>query len=137
MWFTAILNVLGLVAKPVTDYFAHKMEITKIERQGEIEIKKATIDATIKKGELDSQWEVEAIRNNGWKDEWLTIVLSVPLVGCFIPGFSKYITEGFAILQTTPGWYQAAVGLMIAATFGIKKYAEYMMHKNGADKEDA
>jgi hypothetical protein len=64
-----------------------------------------------------------------WKDEYWTIILSIPMVGCFIPKVAPYILEGFKVLQQTPDWYKAAVGLAIGAAFGYRKFADWNMKK--------
>lgn len=64
-----------------------------------------------------------------WKDEYWTIILSIPMIGCFIPKVAPYILEGFKVLEQTPDWYKAAVGLAIAAAFGYRKFADWQMKK--------
>jgi hypothetical protein len=80
-------------------------------------------------GELD--WNKSMARGSmtSWKDEYWTIILSIPLIGCFIPKVAPHILKGFEVLQTTPNWYKAAVGLAIAASFGYRKFADWNMRR--------
>jgi hypothetical protein len=64
-----------------------------------------------------------------WKDEWFTIILSIPLVGAFIPGMDVYILEGFEVLAKCPDWYKGAVGVAIGAAFGMRQYANWTMSR--------
>jgi len=65
------------------------------------------------------------------KDEWFTILLSIPMVLCFIPDMAKYVEAGFKALAGTPGWYQWAFGLAVGSSFGYKKIADFMALKKG------
>jgi hypothetical protein len=67
---------------------------------------------------------------SSWKDEFWTIILAIPMVGCFIPKLAPHIMKGFEVLQTTPDWYKAAVGLAIGAAFGYRKFADWNMRKH-------
>ncbi|CAH9015813.1 putative Protein of unknown function (DUF3154) [Vibrio phage 275E43-1] len=64
-----------------------------------------------------------------WKDEYLTIVLSIPLIMCFIPEMNEYVESGFKALEGTPEWYQYLVGVVVAASFGIKKVTDVIGQK--------
>jgi len=75
-------------------------------------------------------WNINAQNNSGWKDEWFTIILSIPMVMCFVPGLADYVQAGFAALETTPMWYQSAVGIAISSSFGYQLYARHMMNRN-------
>lgn len=126
MWQTILGGLFGPVINAVSSYVQHKQEITKIEREGEIKRLQSAIDNEAKWDELQAQGS-----GSSWKDEYLTIILSIPLIGCFVPGGKDYILGGFGVLEQTPVWYQAAIGVMIAAAFGVKSFAKYMESKNG------
>jgi len=117
-----ISTMFGPLINLVGGYITHKLEITKIEREGEIKRAQAVVDN-------EATWDKTAIENAGWKDEYLTIVLSIPLIAGFIPGLEVYVLRGFSVLEQTPTWYQAAIGVMIAAAFGIKSFSKYMEKK--------
>jgi len=74
-------------------------------------------------------WNIKSIENSGWKDEYLTIILSLPLILVFIPWLTPYIMDGFAALETTPVWYRSGISLMIASAFGYQKYTQNKMMK--------
>ncbi len=64
-----------------------------------------------------------------WKDEWLTIMVSIPLMGAFIPSATPYITAGFEALDHMPGWYKTAVGVVFSASFGVRSVIGLMREK--------
>lgn len=55
-----------------------------------------------------------------WKDEWLTILVSIPLILAFIPPAIPYVKAGFAALEQMPEWYRYLVSIVFAASFGVK-----------------
>lgn len=111
---------LDLAAK----YFTRRMEIKAEDRQQERELQKAIHERQvnlIREGlAADATWELEQIKNSGWKDEWVLLLLSIPLIGCFIPKVQAYILQGFAVLDKTPDWYMWLVMMIFAATYGIR-----------------
>ena len=70
----SITTILGSLGGLATSYIDGKAAVQKAEAQ--IRMKEAT-------GEID--WELCTIRatQSSWKDEWLTILFSLPLILCF------------------------------------------------------
>lgn len=68
----------------------------------------------------DADWERLAAQNSGWKDEYWTVALSVPLVLCFFPAAADDVLAGFRVLELTPEWYRYLVGVAVAAAFGVR-----------------
>ena len=66
---------------------------------------------------------------SSWKDEFWTIVLAIPAVLVFLPSMSAHIAQGFAVLETMPDWYKAALGVAISAAFGVSKFQQVMNGK--------
>lgn len=81
------------------------------------------------KGEID--WDVEAIKGSkeSWKDEYLTILFSIPLLLCFLPFTVEYVERGFAALALTPDWYKYTLGVIVSASFGIKGASKFIGKK--------
>lgn len=118
--------IIGGVVKPVADVFIRREERKAMERQLEsqeiIAIHERKIEL-IKAGlAADATWELEQIKNSGWKDEWVLIVLSIPLVMCFIPWLAPFVLAGFEVLDKTPNWYQWLIGVIFTAIYGIRLY---------------
>ena len=63
-------------------------KVAKAQAEAVIMQKKAT-------GEID--WDLEAIKgaSSSWKDEWLVILFSVPLILAFIPGMEGVVQLSF------------------------------------------
>lgn len=106
----------NLLAGLVTTYLSNRAEKSKAKH--ERELKQIT-------GE--QEWDVAQANNagNSWKDEWFTIVLSVPMIGAFIPSVVPYIEEGFRVLDSMPDYYKGFLGAAVAASFGIKALSNW------------
>jgi len=89
------------------------LELEKLRHSKQIEL--------IQNGqELDNAWELEQIKNSGWKDEFVLLLLSIPLIMSFIPNMQPYVVEGFDALSGTPDWYQWLILSVFAAIYGIR-----------------
>ena len=69
---------------------------------------------------------------SSWKDEWLTLLFSIPLVLSFCGEWGRAIVaDGFTALAGMPQWYQIALelllvqallhGLQVSFLIGMKK----------------
>jgi hypothetical protein len=123
MWSSIVGALLGKVAPKVADYYIKKQELKQeIELEvlrGKAEYEKAKSQRASESEGRDHEWEIESIRNSGWKDELVIIVLTIPLVLVFTP-FAPTVLEGFDVLATTPDWYRWLILMIYAATFGIR-----------------
>jgi hypothetical protein len=123
-WMKALLGK-GVV-EPIATYYTRKQELkqAKFEAQLKFEQAKGERAASLVQQGLaaDATWELESIRAHaaGWKDEFVLIVLSAPLIMCFIPGLAPYVKAGFDALAVTPWWYPTAVLSVFLATYGIR-----------------
>ena len=122
-----IKPLLGVASDAISGYVDTRkakaqQKLVKIE--AETEIVKQQI-----KGEID--WDVEAIKGSkeSWKDEYLTILFSIPLLLCFLPFTVEYVERGFAALAMTPDWYKYTLGLIVSASFGIKGATQFFGKK--------
>ncbi|MDA7494758.1 hypothetical protein OAT17_00820 [Flavobacteriaceae bacterium] len=90
-----------------------KQKLVKIEAETSLMEKKIS-------GEID--WDKAAIdgAKDSWKDEYLTILFSIPLLLCFLPFTVEYVERGFEALSMTPDWYRYTLGIIVSASFGIK-----------------
>lgn len=130
-----IFGAIKMVATPITQVVTGWQKRKTVKLEGDLAVAKAVTDARCKKistGQAaDIAWEKTSLDQSGWKDEYWTLVLSIPLVMCFIPGLVKYVKDGFEVLQTTPEWYRYAIGIAISSAFGVRQFASLMKLKKG------
>jgi len=124
-----LANILGKVVgagtgEAVIGFFAKRAELKQqlvlAKLEGEIAIEKARAEYRVKDLEYDNAWELEQIKNSGFKDEWVLAVLSIPLLMVFIPPLQPYVLGGFAVLDQCPEWYRWLTVMIFAATYGIR-----------------
>lgn len=125
--------LLGKPIEAVITYFTDRQKFAAQAKAQKIEIDAALHTKRIENIAADRaaevEWNKHSAANSGWKDEYLTIVLSLPMIGAFFPFLVEHIRTGFAVLETLPSWYQGGVMLMISSAFAYQKYMAYSMNK--------
>lgn len=59
--------------------------------------------------------------STSWKDEYLTILLSLPMIVAFFGTWGRQtVSEGFDAISQAPEWYKVAFLSVVAASFGIR-----------------
>lgn len=123
-----IMSAIGAVIAPITTIVNGWQSRKSAQLTNDLAIAQAQTQAKISLAANaqagDIAWDQEALTVSGWKSGYLTIILSIPLVLCFVPPMVPYINEGFAALGSAPAWYRYAIGVMMAADFGMKKAAD-------------
>jgi len=110
------------------------VELAKDFIKGKAEEKKAIQQRKIQAIQNDSDWESKMAEASGssWKDEYLTIILTLPLIAvgyAVATGDTSVIdrvNQGFAALSELPEWYQYLLFLACSAAFGIKSADKIM-----------
>ena len=111
--------------------------------EGKVEEKKAVTGAKVAKaqaeavimqkkatGEIDWDLKMADASAHSWKDEWLTILFSIPLILSFCGDWGREIvTNGFAALESMPDYYQYTLGTIVAASFGTRAATKFFGKK--------
>lgn len=127
-----MLNLLiGPISQLAGTWLEGKVEKTKAETGAKVAKAKAEAVIMEKKatGELDWDITMAEASKHSWKDEWLVILFSVPLVLAFIPGMEGVVQNGFEQLEKMPDWYQYSLGVIVAASFGVRSAAKFFQKK--------
>ena len=128
-----IKDIFSGLMTPVTKYIEGKNIVNEIEaktqdkkldRVHELNIKKIEVAHELaKQGQkIEADWDTNAQEDmkTSWKDEYLTLLLSIPLILAFIPATQEAVLRGFEILGKTPEWYMVFVGGIVASAFGLR-----------------
>ena len=85
-------------------------------------VKQAKEATKIKKIEREADWETIQAKasESSWKDEWFTIIFSIPVILAFIPYFQPYVKDGFIFIATMSDWYTRILEVMVYASFGLR-----------------
>ena len=126
MDFLGIGSLVKGILSPVSEGYKARQEAKARIKEAEVNMKIAKLNAEAtrytKMAEIESDWDIEAQRQSqfSWKDEYLTLILTFPLIGAFIPGVQDYVLRGFEYLAKVPAWYITAFLGIVAASFGLR-----------------
>lgn len=100
-----------------------------------LKLVEAEAKATIMKNAATSESEWERLMaegtQNSWKDEYLVLLFSIPLILSFLPfeWAKQAVTDGFAALETMPQWYSYTLGVIVASSFAIRSATKFFGKK--------
>jgi hypothetical protein len=97
-----------------------------IDSKTQLKLTEAEIKKKQLTGEID--WDIEAIRatQNSWKDEWITLLFSIPLILAFCGDWGNQIVQaGFTSLEAMPTWYQYSLGGIVSASIGMRSVSKF------------
>tara|TARA_R110000796_G_scaffold12320_8_gene40821 strand:- start:576 stop:947 length:372 start_codon:yes stop_codon:yes gene_type:complete len=115
--------LIGPISNLVGGYMKNKAEEKQAKHQAKINVI-----------QNDANWEqtMAAASSNSYKDEFWTLVLSLPLfmVGYAIASGDTSVIDrvhlGFAALSELPEWYQYLLFIAISSSFGIRGVSKLM-----------
>ena len=120
-------SLLGQVANIVGSFVESRVE--KQKGKTKVAVAKAEAEAEVYKQTALQEGNWDKIMAQGsqqsLKDEWLTILFSIPLILAFIPGAEGIVQNGFEQLETMPTWYQYSLGVIVAASFGVRSATKF------------
>lgn len=124
--------MIGLVGGLITALGA----LAQTWLQGKVEKSKAQTEAEItvikKRAESEAQWEELMAKGSlsSWKDEWFTVLISIPFILTFTPWTREFAVDGFnALSEHVPDEYWYLLGIAYAAAFGVKHVIDFFRKK--------
>lgn len=125
------MNILGGLLGTVTNLGSTWLKNKAAEKQAKHEAKMNVI-------QNDANWEAKMAdaSASSWKDEWFTILLSIPLL---LIGYAVVVDDltiidrvqaGFQALEELPDFYQYMLYIAVSASFGIKGADKIMSMRN-------
>lgn len=118
-----VVETVGGIVQRRQERKARKQELEHVIHEKKIEY--------VREGRIaEVEWNKASKAGAGWIDDYLTIILSVPMILVFFPDLVPHIEAGFEAMEKTPVWYRAAIAVMISAGFGYKKFADWQMSKH-------
>ena len=120
--------LLGPISSLAGTWLEGKVETKNAEAASKVA--KAKAEATIMEkkatGEIDWDLEIAKGKANSWADAWLVLLYSLPMVLAFTGDWGRTIVaEGFAALEVMPDWYQYTLGVIVAASFGVRSATKF------------
>jgi len=125
-------SLIGPIASLAGTWLEGSVEKAKAETGAKVAEAKARATIMEKKatGEIDWDLKMADATASSWKDEWLTVLFSIPLILVFCGDWGRTIVaDGFAALETMPTWYQYTLGTIVAASFGVRSATKFFGKK--------
>jgi len=104
---------------------AGKAAVAKVKAESEAAVMVSAATST-------AEWEKLMAKGsqNSWKDEWLTVLFSIPLILAFCGDWGRHIVEqGFAALEAMPDYYQYTLGVIVSASFAVRSATKFFGKK--------
>ena len=122
---------IGPIANLAGTFLQGRLERAKANTEMKVAEAKASATVMEKQATGEIDWDLEAIRGarNSWKDEWLVILFSIPLILAFIPKMELVVLNGFTVLEQMPEWYQYSLGVIVASSFGVRAATKFFRRK--------
>ena len=112
-----LTQILGSVGSLATSYMDGKVQTQKIK--AEIQKKQLT-------GEMDYDLEAIKASQSSWKDEYILILYSIPLILAFCGETGRQIvTNGFQALEAMPLYYLVSLGGIVSASIGFRGISKF------------
>lgn len=127
-----IAQLIGPIANLAGGWLQGKADVKAAEAKLKLTEAEAKAKIMLSKETSIADWEriMAQGSQNSWKDEWLTILFSIPLVLVFLGDNGRQIVaDGFAALETMPDWYQYTLGVIVAASFGVRSATKFFGRK--------
>ena len=128
-WNMLIEPITNIVKEPLVEWQKRKtLEVQQVDkaldREHELNLKKVDVNMELAKQgmKIEADWDTNAQKQmeHSWKDEYLMLLFSIPLILAFIPEYQIYVVNGFKTLEKTPDWYMWLVVGIVSATFGLR-----------------
>ena len=124
--------LIGPIADLAGTWMSGKVEEKKA--QSATKVARAQAEAVVMQkkatGEIDWDLKMADASAHSWKDEWLTVLFSIPLILAFCGDWGRQIvSEGFSALEAMPQYYQYTLGTIVAASFGTRAATKFFGKK--------
>jgi hypothetical protein len=119
MSFLSGIPIIGNIIDAVSSYQKGKQALKAAKQAGEIAVIERASQSL-------SDWQTLMAKGSitSWKDEFWTIIFSVPLILGFVQvewfDGPAIVASGFASFVSMPEWYQYTLVTMVLASFGIR-----------------
>ena len=118
-------GLLGNLIGIGRDYLEGKRKAAQAELDTRLAIEKTKVESLSKitegKALHEINWETVQAKagETSWKDEWFTVVLSLPfLLSMF--GLADWADRAFDAMTKAPDWYTTAFLVAVGASFGVR-----------------
>ena len=127
-----IQALIGPIANLAGTWLNGKVETKAAETKAKVAKSEAEAKIMVSRATSEADWEKIMAQGSqaSWKDEWLTILFSIPLILVFTGEWGRQVVQnGFVALDTMPQWYSYTLGVIVAASFGVRSATKFFGSK--------
>ena len=120
--------LIGPIANLAGTWLQGKVETKAAETRIKVSEAEAKSHILMSQAQSEANWETIMAQGStsSWKDEYLTILMSLPILISFTGEVGRDIVfDGFAALEQAPDWFIYSWGCVVAASFGIRGATQY------------
>ena len=106
-----------------------ELQVIQIEAQARMAQANTKLEMAKTGQQIDFEQDMEAIKQmrNSYKDEFLLILFSLPIILSFIPSMQPYVLKGWEMLALAPDWFLWLYGAMIISVWGLRGIARSVL----------
>ena len=127
-----IQGLIGPIANLAGTWLNGKVETKAAETKAKVARAEAEAQIMVSAATSEAEWEKIMAQGtqNSWKDEYLVLLFSIPLILSFCgEGGRKIVEDGFAALSTMPDWYSYTLGVIVSSTFAVRSATKFFGKK--------
>ena len=124
-----IQGLLGPIASLAGTWLNGKVETKAAETKAKVARAEAEAQIMVSAATSEAEWEKIMAQGtqNSWKDEYLVLLFSIPLILAFLPfeWANAAVANGFVALETMPQWYSYTLGVIVASSFAVRSATKF------------
>ena len=124
-----IQGLLGPIASLAGTWLNGKVETKAAETKAKVARAEAEAQIMVSRATSEADWEKIMAQGtqNSWKDEYLVLLFSIPLILAFLPfeWADQAVANGFAALESMPQWYSYTLGVIVASSFAVRSATKF------------
>ena len=124
-----IQGLLGPIASLAGTWLNGKVETKAAETKAKVARAEAEAQIMVSRATSEADWEKIMAQGtqNSWKDEYLVLLFSIPLILAFLPfeWANVAVAKGFAALDSMPQWYSYTLGVIVASSFAVRSATKF------------
>ena len=124
-----IQGLLGPIASLAGTWLNGKVETKAAETKAKVARAEAEAQIMVSRATSEADWEKIMAQGtqNSWKDEYLVLLFSIPLILAFLPfeWADQAVANGFAALDSMPQWYSYTLGVIVASSLAVRSATKF------------
>lgn len=148
-----LLSFIPSLISGVKEYVGKKQDLQKLKRNASIKIETAKVEAQIRRIESSDAADVKldalSLEQTGWKDEYLLILTTLPLISIMISPYldlavaissddfvyqngmlATAVGSGFDEMKKLPEYYWYALGGVYIHSLGMRRMFRQLLEKS-------